>query len=41
MALLDMLQNRATMMKLMWVAFISSIVFIAIGFVLILQSLLG
>ena len=41
MALLDILQNRQTMMKLVWVAFISSLVFIAIGAVIILQDLFG
>jgi hypothetical protein len=41
MALLDMLHDRQTMLKLVWVAFISSLVFIAIGVVVILQDLLG
>jgi len=41
MALLDMLHDRQTMLKLVWVAFISSLVFIAIGAVMILQDLFG
>jgi len=41
MALEDMLHNRETMIKLVWVAFISSLVFIAIGAVIILQDLFG
>lgn len=41
MALLDMLHDRQAMLKLVWVAFISSLVFIAIGAVMILQDLFG
>ena len=41
MALLDMLHDRQTMLKLVWVAFISSLVFIAIGAMMILQDLFG
>jgi hypothetical protein len=41
MALLDMLHDPEKMMKLVWLAFLCSLVFIAIGAVVILQSLLG
>jgi len=41
MALLDMLHDRQTMLKLVWIAFISSLVFIAIGAMMILQDLFG
>lgn len=41
MAFFDFLHDRKTMLKLIWVAFISSLVFIGIGLVLILQDLFG
>lgn len=41
MALLDVLQNRETMMKLVVIGFISSLVFIVIGAIVILQDLFG
>jgi hypothetical protein len=35
----ELLKDRAKMMKLIWIGFISSLVFIAIGVVLILLEL--
>ena len=41
MALLDVLHDREKLMKLMMIGFISSLVFIVIGVIVILQDLLG
>ncbi len=41
MSLKELLQDRQVMMKLIWVGFISSLVFIAIGIVIILREIIG
>jgi hypothetical protein len=38
---LDILQDRQKLVKLFWLGFISSLVFIGIGVVMILENLLG
>lgn len=41
MALIDILQDRTKLMKLVWLAYISSLVIMGIGFFIILMNLLG
>lgn len=41
MTLADLLRDRQFMMKVAWIAFLSSLVFIGIGAVLIIKELLG
>lgn len=38
---MDILQDRQKLVKLFWLGFISSLVFIGIGVVMILENLLG
>ena len=39
MALFDILQDRAKLMKLVWLAYMSSLVIMGIGFLIILMNL--
>lgn len=39
--LLDILQDRVKLLKLFWVAFWASLVFLGIGYALILMDLVG
>jgi len=41
MPLLDILQDRVKLLKLVWFAFWVSMVFLAIGYALIMMDLLG
>lgn len=41
LALFDFLHDRAKLLKLFWLAFWVSLVFLAIGYFIILQDLLG
>ncbi len=41
MRLEDLLQDRVKLLKLIWVAFWVSMVFLVIGYIMIIQDLLG
>ena len=41
MALLDILQDREKLMKLMWLGFLASLVFIGIGFYIVVRDVIG
>ena len=41
MALLDILHDREKLMKLMWVGFLASLVFMGIGFYIMIRDLLA
>ncbi len=41
MSLEDLLRNRELMMKLFWVGFMASLVFIGLGVVIIILDILG
>ncbi len=41
MAFLDFLKDRAKVLKLVWIGFIASLVFMGIGFVLMLREVFG
>jgi heme/copper-type cytochrome/quinol oxidase subunit 4 len=40
-AFLDFLKDREKVMKLAWIGFVASIVFIAIGFLMIMAEIFG
>jgi len=41
LALLDILQDREKLMKLMWLGFLASLVFIGIGFYIVVRDVIG
>lgn len=41
MPLSDLLQDRAFLMKMIWLGFVSSLVFIAIGLYIIIRDIVG
>ena len=41
MRLEELLQDRVKLLKLIWVAFLVSMVFLVIGYIMIIQDLLG